>query len=447
MTRYLEIKPGSISETIKRLSDDYQAVFKAELEKAGKGLAQMTDAEKKAFFNKIDKMHNAKNEQVKKIDELTAVQKKLPPALQKAIKAKEKKESVKVNEEDAYDGTPAEVKKMREKEKADAEKAKSKKEEPMAPADIERMKKLGMKPKKEEVKEEIKVDKPAILKSLQDRLKKLESDPDHGGKQDMIAYVKSKIKMLQSTKEEVEISEQFSSNLIAKAKEIAKKLAGNMTKAYDEIEKIAKGLSKEPEVQKELQMANEEVEISEGQFKDIDIRKGDLKIARDKRQALKDKYNAIMANQAQGDEDSIQDQIRKLDMSIKKQEQDLIDKMKKLKDNEKTEAVDPEKVQKLNQKIASMTTKMGELDRSKPENKTKEAIMKSDIATAKLRLQDLMQKSASDVKKAVNEASKAKQSYKSLKMSLKKEQDINNKKKTLTDKPITKIDVNPKIEG
>ena len=447
MTRYLEIKPGSISETIKGLSDDYQAVFKAELEKTGKSLAQMTDAEKKAFFNKIDKMHNAKNEQVKKIDELTAGQKKLPPDLQKAIKAKEKKESVEVNEEDAYDGTPAEVKKMREKEKADAEKAKSKKEEPMAPADIERMKKLGMKPKKEEVKEEIKVDKPAILKSLQDRLKKLESDPDHGGKQDMIAYVKSKIKMIQSTKEEVEISEQFSSNLIAKAKEIAKKLAGNMTKAYDEIEKIAKGLSKEPEVQKELQMANEEVEITEGQFKDIDIRKGDLKIARDKRQALKDKYNAIMANQAQGDEDSIQDQIRKLDMSIKKQEQDLIDKMKKLKDNEKTEAVDPEKVQKLNQKIASMTTKMGELDRSKPENKTKEAIMKSDIATAKLRLQDLMQKSASDVKKAVNEASKAKQSYKSLKMSLKKEQDINNKKKTLTDKPITKIDVNPKIEG
>ena len=446
MTRYLEIKPGSISETIKGLSDDYQAVFKAELEKAGKGLAQMTDAEKKAFFNKIDKMHNAKNEQAKKIDELTAVQKKLPPALQKAIKAKEKKESVEVNEEDAYDGTPAEVKKMREKEKADAEKAKSKKEEPMAPADIERMKKLGMKPKKEEVKEEIKVDKPAILKSLQDRLKKLESDPDHGGKQDMIAYVKSKIKMIQSMKEEVEEA-TYGWTLVSKAKDLAKKFKDNMTKAVAEIEKLEKGLSKNPTVDAELRKYNEEVEISEGQFKDIDIRKGDLKIARDKRQALKDKYNAIMANQAQGDEDSIQDQIRKLDMSIKKQEQDLIDKMKKLKDNEKTEAVDPEKVQKLNQKIASMTTKMGELDRSKPENKTKEAIMKSDIATAKLRLQDLMQKSASDVKKAVNEASKAKQSYKSLKMSLKKEQDINNKKKTLTDKPITKIDVNPKIEG
>ena len=59
--------------------------------------------------------------------------------------------------------------------------------------------------------------------------------------------------------EEVELEEGFASNLIAKAKEIAKKLSGNMTKAYDEIEKLSKGLSKEPEVQKALQMANEEV--------------------------------------------------------------------------------------------------------------------------------------------------------------------------------------------
>ena len=149
MTRYLEIKPGSISETIKRLSDDYQAIFKKELEKTGKGIGSMTPDEKKAFFNKIDKMHNAKNEEIKpkkpedsktvmvvkpnapagqekvirvpkekladykskgyveaesyipeakKIDELTAGQKKLPPALQKAIKAKEKKEEVELND-------------------------------------------------------------------------------------------------------------------------------------------------------------------------------------------------------------------------------------------------------------------------------------------------------------------------------------------------------------
>ena len=66
----------------------------------------------------------------------------------------------------------------------------------------------------EPITEEIVVDKPAILKSLQDRLKKLESDPDLGGKQDMIAYVKSKIKMLQSKKEEVE--ESFKDNIVKK---------------------------------------------------------------------------------------------------------------------------------------------------------------------------------------------------------------------------------------
>ena len=350
MTRYLEIKPGSIAEVAIRLRDDYQAYFKKELEKSGKGIAQMTDAEKKAFFNRVDKAYNAKNEQAKN---------------------------------------------------------------PYAIGMAAAMKATG--------------DKPPLKKST-------------------IVKAHDIAKSIEK-KEEVEISEEFSAELKAKAKEIAKKFAGNITKAYDEIEKIAKGLSNEPEVQKALQMANEEVEITEGQFKDIDIRKGDLKLARDKRQQLKDKYNAIMANQATGDEDSIADQIQKLDMSIKKQEQDLIDKMKKMKDNEKNEAVDPERVANLNQKIAKMTTKMGELDMSKPESKTKEAILKSDITTAKLRLQDLMQKSASDMKKAVNEMNKAKQSYKSLKMSMKKEQEMNGKKKTLTDKPLTKIEVNPKIEG
>jgi hypothetical protein len=63
MTRYLEIKPGSISEVAKKLREDYEAYFKKELEKAGKTIPQMTDAEKKAFFNRVDKGYNAKNEQ------------------------------------------------------------------------------------------------------------------------------------------------------------------------------------------------------------------------------------------------------------------------------------------------------------------------------------------------------------------------------------------------
>jgi hypothetical protein len=98
--KYLKTKEGSIEDTVKLmqnkvLESDYQDKFKKALDKEGKPLGHMTGAEKKAFFGKVDKMHTAKNE------------------------------------EDAYDGTPAEVKKLKAKEKADAEKAKakSKKEE------------------------------------------------------------------------------------------------------------------------------------------------------------------------------------------------------------------------------------------------------------------------------------------------------------------------------
>ena len=62
MSRYLEIKPGSIAEVAKKLREDYDAHFKKELEKEGKPIASMTDAEKKAFFNRVDKGYNAKDE-------------------------------------------------------------------------------------------------------------------------------------------------------------------------------------------------------------------------------------------------------------------------------------------------------------------------------------------------------------------------------------------------
>ena len=87
---YLKHKPGSIEEIAAKMKpedSDYQAKFKKELDKAGKGIGAMSPKEKKDFFNKIDKMHKAKNE-------MTAAQKKLPPALQKAIKDKEQKEEL-----------------------------------------------------------------------------------------------------------------------------------------------------------------------------------------------------------------------------------------------------------------------------------------------------------------------------------------------------------------
>jgi hypothetical protein len=93
---------------------EYQEFFKRALEKAGKSIPSMSDEEKKAFFNKIEKTwkgRGKKNERFGRGDEeelavqpvsvveLTAAQKKLPPALQKAIEKKDgKKKDESVNE-------------------------------------------------------------------------------------------------------------------------------------------------------------------------------------------------------------------------------------------------------------------------------------------------------------------------------------------------------------
>ncbi len=70
MSKYLKTREGSLEDLAKQmqnkvLESDYQDKFKKELDKAGRPIGQMTGAEKKAFFNKIDKMHTAKNEQAK----------------------------------------------------------------------------------------------------------------------------------------------------------------------------------------------------------------------------------------------------------------------------------------------------------------------------------------------------------------------------------------------
>jgi hypothetical protein len=49
--------------------NEYQAFFAKALEKAGKGINDMTDDEKKAFFNKVDTAWNDKGEKSESIDE------------------------------------------------------------------------------------------------------------------------------------------------------------------------------------------------------------------------------------------------------------------------------------------------------------------------------------------------------------------------------------------
>src|SRR6056300_2117943 len=72
--------------------------------------------------------------------------------------------------------------------------------------------------------------------------------------------------------EETEVNEKtYGWTLVSKAKDLAKKFKDNMTKAVDEIEKLEKGLSKNPVVYKELLKFNEETNIDEGKMSKIDM--------------------------------------------------------------------------------------------------------------------------------------------------------------------------------
>ena len=80
MTKYLKTREGSIEDVVKQMQNkvmenDYQDKFKKELDKAGKPLGQMTGAEKKSFFNKIDKMHKGKNENAPSVADIDRLKK------------------------------------------------------------------------------------------------------------------------------------------------------------------------------------------------------------------------------------------------------------------------------------------------------------------------------------------------------------------------------------
>ena len=165
--------------------------------------------------------------------------------------------------------------------------------------------------------------------------------------------------------------------------------------------------------------------INEGGMKEIDTNKKELERLNIRLSNLRDRKNSAGG----ADTTSIEKEIKQVQMSV-------IDLKKKL--SSKNEEIDPERITKLNKRIQDLSQKANELDKSKPESKTKEAILKSDIATAKLRLQDLTQKKSSEGTTQAKVKVESKMNYKSMKKKLKTE-------KTLTGQPKTKIDTDPKI--
>jgi len=64
VSRINEANPKPEVFDIKKEANDYQMLVKKELEKKGKSLGDMSDQEKKDFFNGLDKKYKAKSEQM-----------------------------------------------------------------------------------------------------------------------------------------------------------------------------------------------------------------------------------------------------------------------------------------------------------------------------------------------------------------------------------------------
>jgi chromosome segregation ATPase len=323
-----------------------------------------------------------------KEEELTAAQKKLPPALQKAIDKKDKNEEVKMKDDPCWkDYKMVGMKKKNGKDVPNC-----------VPKEEVEIKEGGMK--------EIDTNKKE-LERLSTRLSQLRDrkNANAGGdttdvekqiKQTQMSVIDLKKKLSATKTEEVEIAEAEGSS------------GGGM----DALRAIK---AKRQRLQQELDALNKD----DPSYKE--------KSAQKKKEI--EAQREIMARKQREVFDSYDPSLEELE---------------ELENVE--EAAGPDRLTNLNDKISKLQVNLSKLDKSKPESKTKEAIIKSDLVTAKLRLQDLMQKRNTETKKeSVNEAKK---NYKSMKKSLKKEQDKEvNTKRTLTDKPITKVDVDPKIKG
>ena len=133
---YLKSKDGSLEASIKEMQKNikdsaYQDMFKKELEKAGKGIGAMSPKEKKDFFNKIDKMHKAKNEDLDSKDKPTV--KDVVGQLKKAVQAhsKQAKDLEKAMKNEAEMPAGPDVDQMHKVKKAKSKDPKAGEKEPM----------------------------------------------------------------------------------------------------------------------------------------------------------------------------------------------------------------------------------------------------------------------------------------------------------------------------
>ena len=193
---------------------------------------------------------------------------------------------------------------------------------------------------------------------------------------------------LYNIKEELE--EGFSSSLKQKAKEIAKKFANNMTKAVDEIEKLAKGLSDEPEVYKTIKQYNEEIEVDE---KISDIFKANKEGESIDDIAKRLKLSPSMVKKLIGeakDEEEKKEEPKKEEDNKEGEIQSLKDQIAMLKqklENEKNKAIKPEPNPETGEVPLTIGIAHAEFKKEKEKKEVKEDISEKAMTDREKRLQ------------------------------------------------------------
>jgi len=177
------------------------------------------------------------------------------------------------------------------------------------------------------------------------------------------------------------VTEAYASNLISKAKEIAKKMSNDMTGAVKEIEKLSKGLYNDPSVLSALQKANEDIEwVEENKISDIfkSNKEGDSVEDIAKRLKLSIKMVKRLLGEAQEEpkeekDDKDDKELEDKDKAIEALK-DQINILKTKLENEKHRAVKPEPNPKTGEVPLTIGVAAAEFKKEKEKKEVKENV-------------------------------------------------------------------------
>src|SRR6056300_987418 len=190
-------------------------------------------------------------------------------------------------------------------------------------------------------------------------------------------------------KQNEEVNEKtYGWTLVSKAKDLAKKFADNMTKAVDEIEKLEKGLSKNPVVYKELLKYNEEVELDEGKMSKIDalVKQGKSsdEIAKLMNISVNTVKDILGEEKEETKEDSKKEENKESEIQSLK---DQIAMLKQKLENEKNKAIKPEPNPETGEVPLTIGIAHAEFKKEKEKKEVKEDISEKAMTDREKRLQ------------------------------------------------------------